>query len=287
MLSFYSRVIQDMEIIRNLTGSTEGSNYFLVDAFTDSPFSGNPAAVCFLSEARSEEWMQNVASEVKQSETSFLYEKDDGFNLRWFTPAVEIDLCGHGTLASAHVLWETGVLGPEEKALFHTRSGLLTAQKRRELIELDFPAENEMEVYDPPQELIRALGVRPKYIGRNRFDFLVELESEEDVLNMKPDFVSLTKVSARGVIITSTVHGGKYDFISRFFAPSVGIDEDPVTGSAHCCLGPFWGRRLGKQELTAYQASSRGGLVYLSLRGDRVGLGGKAVTVVRGRIVLV
>jgi PhzF family phenazine biosynthesis protein len=276
-----------MEIKRKMGGSEKNNNYFLVDAFTDKPFRGNPAAVCFLPEARGEEWMKNVAREMNQSETAFLYEEDDGFHLRWFTPAVEIDLCGHGTLASAHVLWETGVLGPEDEALFHTRSGLLTAKKRHSLIELDFPAENEMEVDNPPPELIRALGIRPKYIGRNRFDYLIELESEEAVRNMKPDFASLEKVSARGVIITSTAHSTEYDFISRFFAPSVGIYEDPVTGSAHCCLGPFWGKRLGKRELTAYQASSRGGLVHLSLLGERVHLGGKAVTVVRGQIVLV
>jgi PhzF family phenazine biosynthesis protein len=160
----------------------------------------------------------------------------------------------------------------------------LTARKSRDLIELDFPAEEEVEVDDPPPELMRALGVRPKYIGRNRFDYLIELESEDAVRKMNPDFASLEKVSTRGVIITSAARSGGHDFVSRFFAPAVGINEDPVTGSAHCCLGPFWGKRLGKRELTAYQASSRGGLVYLSLRGDRVLLGGKAVTVVRGQI---
>ena len=257
---------------------------FQVDAFTDTPFKGNPAAVCVLNIPRDEAWMQNVASEMNLSETAFVYKKDDVFNLRWFTPVVEVDLCGHATLASAHVLWETGLLGPDEQARFYTRSGLLTAEKKDGWIELDFPAEPEEEVAVFP-DLVTALGVTPKYAGKNRFDYLVEVESEEVVQSIKPDFTLLKTVPARGVIITSISVLKEYDFISRFFAPAVGINEDPVTGSAHCCLGPFWRKRLNKDMFTAYQASSRGGVVRVALSGDRVHIGGKAVTVFRGRLL--
>ena len=226
---------------------------YQVDAFTDRPFTGNPAGVCLLPEVCDPDWMQKVAREMNLSETAFLLKQKDGYDLRWFTPTTEVDLCGHATLASAHILWEIGRLEPDQQARFHTKSGLLTAQQQGDWIELDFPAE-PAEPVSPPEALIRALGVTPSFIGRNRFDYLVEVRLEQTVRNMEPDSTLLRQVSNRGVIVTSLSTSPKYDFVSRFFAPAVGIDEDPVTGSAHCCLGPFWGRRLGKRELVGYQA---------------------------------
>lgn len=256
---------------------------YQVDAFSYKPFSGNPAAVCILEEEVSDSWMQNVAMEMNLSETAFVYKRDQGFNLRWFTPSTEVDLCGHATLASAHVLWEEGYLQLDEVANFQTRSGILRASKKGDMIELDFPSEPEVETSIPP-ELEVSLGISAVYVGRNRFDYLVELESEEVVRNINPDFNLLKEIPARGIIVTATCETEEYDFISRFFAPAAGIDEDPVTGSAHCCLGPFWHSKLGKDEMLAYQASKRGGVVYISLKGDRVILGGKAVTVLRGEM---
>jgi PhzF family phenazine biosynthesis protein len=261
-----------------------GTKIFQVDAFTDKPFSGNPAAVCILSERRDEEWMQSVAREMNLSETAFLYNQTGGFNLRWFTPSVEVDLCGHATLASAHVLWESGYLKPDKQAYFFTRSGLLKAELKGDWIEMDFPSEPE-ERATPPDDLIQALEVEPNYVGKNRFDYIVEVDSEETLRNIKPDFRLLATLPVRGVMVTSLSDFNDYDFVSRFFAPASGIDEDPATGSAHCCLGPFWKKRLNKDEFIAYQASSRGGVIRVRLAGDRVYLGGQAVTVMRGEIV--
>ena len=252
-----------------------------VDAFTARAFEGNPAAVCVLPGPRDERWMQAVAREMNLSDTAFLSARDDaGFDLRWFTPAVEVALCGHATLASAHVLWETGQLDAGAQARFHTRSGLLTAARAGDWIELDFPAAREERIL-APEGLAEALGVSPKYVGKNAFDYLVEVETEETLRSIRPDFTRLKSLGVRGVIVTSPSASPEYDFVSRFFAPGSGIDEDPVTGSAHCCLGPFWSNRLGKKELTAYQASERGGVVRVRDRGDRVTLGGQAVTVLR------
>ncbi len=255
-----------------------------VDAFTDTPFRGNPAAVCLVPEPQTDLWMQLVAREMNLSETAFLHRQKDGFSLRWFTPTVEVDLCGHATLASAHVLWEDGHLTPDTQARFHTRSGLLTADRRGAWIEMDFPAKREEPVPAPPG-LAEALGVTPKYVGRNQFDYLVEVEAEEAVRSLKPDHTALAKLPVRGVIVTSRAATHEFDFVSRFFAPGSGIPEDPVTGSAHCALGPFWAARLGKKELVAYQASTRGGVVRVRLADDRVLLGGQAVTVLRGELV--
>ncbi len=261
-----------------------GIPIFQVDAFTDRPFSGNPAAVCIVDGTKDEFWMQDVAKEMNLSETAFLKREGEGFNLRWFTPAVEVDLCGHATLASAHILWDEGYLRPDQQVKFYTRSGILTAERNGDWIGLDFPSEPEEEA-DTPSGLVSALGVKPIYVGRNRFDYLIEVDSEETVRDLKPDFSSLAKVETRGIIVTSLSSAKGYDFVSRFFAPRVGINEDPVTGSAHCCLGPFWKSRLKKDEFTAYQASSRGGIVRVSVNGDRVCLSGQAVTVLRGELV--
>lgn len=261
-----------------------GVRIFQVDAFTKKPFAGNPAAVCILPEPRDEVWMQNVAREMNLSETAFLHEQEDGFGLRWFTPAVEVDLCGHATLASAHILWETSMLAPQEQVRFHTRGGLLTAEQKGEEIELNFPATPD-EPASAPVGLVEALDVVPKYIGKSRYDYLVEVESEKVVRNLSPDFGRLIALPVRGIMVTSIAESKRYDFVSRFFAPGAGIDEDPVTGSAHCCLGPYWSKRLGKDEMVAYQASARGGVVWVRVVGDRVYLGGQAVTVLRGELV--
>ena len=255
-----------------------------VDAFTAEAFRGNPAAVCVLEEARDAVWMQRVAAEMNLAETAFLEPRGDGFGLRWFTPAVEVDLCGHATLASAHVLWESERVRPSESIRFHTKSGLLTAERRGDWIELDFPSTPE-EAADTPPGLAEALGGEPLYVGRSRFDYLVELDSEEAVARLRPDFARLAAISTRGVIVTARSARPDFDFVSRFFAPAVGIDEDPVTGSAHCCLGPFWSRRLGKEDFLARQISARGGVVKVRLEGDRVLLAGQAVTVLQGDLL--
>jgi len=257
----------------------------VVDAFTDRAFGGNPAAVCILAGARDDTWRQAVAREMNLSETAFLEKRaDGGYTLRWFTPAVEVDLCGHATLASAHILWESGELSAGHKALFHTRSGILSAVKQGDWIEMDFPSEPE-KAADAPAALIEALGAKLAYTGRNRFDYLVEVEHEDIVRGLSPDMTRLKKVDTRGVIVTSRSRMAGYDFVSRFFAPAVGVDEDPVTGSAHCCLGPYWGGKLGKKVLRAYQASSRGGTLRVGLRDDRVLIGGQAVTVLRADLL--
>ncbi len=256
---------------------------FQVDSFTREPFKGNPAAVCLLPEAREPGWMQNVAREMNLSETAFLYPEGKGFRLRWFTPRMEVDLCGHATLASAHLLWEEGRLKKTETALFETRSGLLSATLKDDWISMDFPAEAETAAATPPG-LIEALGVTPKYVGLNRFDYLVEVESEAIVKNLAPDFYRMEEIDCRGIMVTARASSDEYDFVSRFFGPKAGIPEDPVTGSAHCCLGPFWGTLLHKKELVGYQASERGGIVRVELKGDRVILGGQAVTILQGSL---
>ena len=231
--------------------------------------------------------MQHVASEMNLSETAFVVPRDGAagdFELRWFTPTVEVDLCGHATLASAHVLWENGQVAAQATARFHTRSGVLTAARRGEWIELDFPATPD-EAIDPPPGLVEAVGAKPRYVGRSRFDFLFELDDETAVRNVRPDFGRLRGFAARGAIVTARADDAGVDFVSRYFAPAFGIDEDPVTGSTHCCLGPFWGRRLQKQTLVARQVSARGGLLKVALDGDRVRLGGQAVTVLRGELL--
>jgi PhzF family phenazine biosynthesis protein len=255
-----------------------------VDAFTDRPFGGNPAAVCVLPAERDPGWMQLVAREMNLAETAFLVRRADGYDLRWFTPAVEVDLCGHATLASAHVLWEDGHLAAEATARFHTRSGLLTAARRDGLIWLDFPSTPAI-AGPAPAEIERALGVPLRFTGRTPFDYLVEVDSEATLRGLDPDLALLGRLPVRGVIVTAASSSGEHDFASRFFAPAAGVPEDPVTGSAHCALTPFWSARLGRTELLGYQASLRGGLVRVRLLGDRVQLGGNAVTVLRGELL--
>ena len=254
------------------------------DAFTDQAFAGNPAAVCLLDAPRSDAWMQSVAREMNLAETAFLVRAGDEFGLRWFTPTVEVDLCGHATLASAHVLWEEGHLAPASDARFHTRSGLLIGTRQDGWIALDFPATPPAPI-EPPPDLTRGLGVPIKFAAHTPFDYFVELESEPAVRTLTPDLGLLAGLGTRGVIVTSRSANSSFDFISRFFAPGAGVPEDPVTGSAHCALGPFWGDRLGKASLVGYQASARGGVVRVTVQGERVLLGGQAVTVLRAELL--
>jgi len=259
-----------------------GTPIIQVDAFTNRLFAGNPAGVCLLEKPRPEEWMAAVAREMNLSETAFLLPMDDGYHLRWFTPKVEVALCGHATLASAHVLWEIGYLKRDQTAVFHTLSGVLTACTDGTWIEMDFPA-TPVKGLEAIPELEEALGISAVFTGKNQFDYLVEASSEEQVKSLTVDMQKLRDLPARGIIVTAA-SSGSYDFISRFFAPAVGVDEDPVTGSAHCTLGPYWAGKLGKNNLIAYQASARGGDVGVLVRGDRVLLRGQAVTVFRSEL---
>jgi PhzF family phenazine biosynthesis protein len=258
--------------------------FHLIDAFTDRAFAGNPAAVYVMPAWPVNEWMQNVAREMNQAETAFLVRNQDGFELRWFTPKVEVDLCGHATLASAHSIWQQGLAAADGEIRFLSRSGTLKANRRGDEIELDFPLKPE-EPVEPPGNLLAALGTSAEYVGRNAFDYLVQVRSEEILRNLTPDMNKLTALPVRGVIVTTRSERPPYDFISRFFAPACGVNEDPVTGSAHCCLGDFWRKKLGKSEFLAYQASPRGGTVRVRVVGNRVFLGGKAVTVAQGELI--
>lgn len=256
---------------------------YQVDAFTEKTFSGNPAGVCVLNVKPDEKLMQNIAREMNLPETAFLTKEGEGYSLRWFTPNAEVDLCGHATLASAHILWEKGYLRKDLEAKFNTKSDLLTAKMNEGWIELNFPALPE-EKTELPVELLEALGTQAIYVGKSRFDYLVEVESEETVTKLKPDFMKLLRVPARGVIVTS--RSREYDFVSRFFAPQIGVLEDPVTGSAHCCLGPYWQKKLNKDEFIAYQASERGGILRVKVADNRVLISGKAVTVLEGELFI-
>ena len=259
-------------------------NIVQVDAFTSTPFAGNPAAVCILPGPVDETWMRNVAREMNLSETAFLHPENGGYRLRWLTPAIEVDLCGHATLASAHVLWEDGHLAPEVEACFHTRSGLLTCKRDGAWIRMDFPAKNA-EPADAPEQLADALGADLTWIGRNQFDYLVQVADEPAVRALQPNHHLLRHLPVRGVIVTAKSRNPEFDFVSRFFAPGSGIDEDPVTGSAHSALAPYWASRLGKNEMTGFQASARGGVIKVKVEGDRVAISGQAVTVMRGELL--
>lgn len=259
---------------------------YQVDAFAERPFEGNPAAVCVLAAEPSAQWMQSVAAEMNLAETAFVQPRSDGYSLRWFTPAIEVDLCGHATLASAHALWSEGHADSSQPLRFHTRSGTLTCSRADGMISLDFPATPAVDT-DPPPGLLDALGVRqPSFIGKTKFDKFLLLDSESTVRALEPDFRALRGIAGmRGVIVTSPSSDARFDFISRYFAPAAGIDEDPVTGSAHCALAPFWARRLNKTTMTAFQASRRGGIVHVRVQGDRVILSGKAITILRGELL--
>lgn len=252
----------------------------VVDAFSDRPFAGNPAGVCLLEAYPGDRWMQQVAAEMKHAETAFLVPKGQDYQLRWFTPAVEVDLCGHATLASAHALFERGHAG--DVIRFHTRSGILTAARHAEGIELDFPSENPSKGSLP--FTLKSLGAEPVWTGRNRMDWFVQLPSAAAVQAIRPDFAEIAALGIRGLIVTAADETGEYDFVSRGFFPQSGIDEDPVTGSAHCAFAPFWADRLGKTTMTGYQASERGGVVGVEVIGDRVKLRGRAVTVLKGEL---
>lgn len=257
----------------------------VVDAFTASPFSGNPAAVCVLEGPAEETWMQLVAREMNLSETAFLHPIEGGYALRWFTPKVEVELCGHATLASAHTLWETGLLRPDQEARFHTLSGWLTCRRADGWIEMDFPA----KVAEPcaaPTGLSEALGTELHRTSRSAMDYLVEVANERTLRALKPNFSLLAALPVRGIIVTCRSDTAEFDFVSRFFAPAAGVNEDPVTGSAHCTLGPYWQAQVGRAELTAYQASERGGLVKVSVRGDRVLLGGQALLISKAELLV-
>ncbi len=276
---------------------------YQVDAFTNIAFKGNPAAVCLLDEPRNDAWMQSVAGEMNLSETAFLSPQEDGYSLRWFTPLDEVDLCGHATLASAHVLWELGLLGGRETARFFTKSGLLTAEKKDEWIEMNFPSEPPVAL-DAPMYLLEGLGLDAgsvRYVGKNRMDYLVEVDRTELLEALQPNWSVLERVATRGIIVTSAVTErinlpgvcqvesrvepqASFDFISRAFFPKIGVPEDPVTGSAHSCLGPYWAAKFNKSEMLAYQASKRGGVIRVAMQGERVLLGGQAVTVLRGEL---
>ena len=268
---------------------------FVVDAFAEAPFRGNPAGVVLLEGPADPRWMQLVAREVNHAETAFVHPEssrgDGAWRLRWFTPTVEEELCGHATLAAAHVLWENGRLAPTATARFLTRSGELTARRiAGDVIELDFPAEVAREEA-PPAALLPALRLAapPRFVGRNRLDWLVELSEpggEATLRALEPDFALLAALPRRGVIVTCAAAGpGPIDFLSRFFAPADGVPEDPVTGSAHCALAPHWAARLGRSTLTGYQASERGGTVGVELAGARVLLRGRAITTVKGELL--
>jgi PhzF family phenazine biosynthesis protein len=255
-----------------------------IDAFTAVPFKGNPAGVCVLEQPADEVWMQQVAAEMNVAETAFLWPLESGFSLRWFTPTTEVDLCGHATLASAHALWESDHIDAQQTAVFHTKSGELRADRDGDWIVLDFPAEGPVETADAAT-VAAALGCPVAEAAWNRFDLLAELESDSAVRDAEPDLAAIRALGCRGLIVTARSTDPAYDFVSRFFAPAVGVDEDPVTGSAHCFLGPWWGEKLGKPSLTGYQASARGGVVGVELHDDRVYLKGKAVTVLDGQLL--
>jgi PhzF family phenazine biosynthesis protein len=257
----------------------------LVDAFTSAPFRGNTAAVCIPDGPATEAWMQQVAAELKHSETAFLVPEGENWNLRWFTPAKEVELCGHATLAAASVLYETGRVPGDKPVNFSTLSGRLSAWKDGDWISMDFPAEPPAASM-PISGLGPALGIEPLYTGRNRFDILVELPLADDVCSLEPDMEALIPIRARGFIVTAASDIPGTDFVSRFFAPSFGIPEDPVTGSAHCCLAPYWGEKLNKTEMTGFQCSARGGSVRVKLAGDRVIISGHAVHVFSGDLLV-
>jgi len=264
-----------------------GQRITQVDAFTAEAFRGNPAAICVLPQEADPVWMQHVALEMNLSETAYLVPRADGFGLRWFTPTVEVDLCGHATVASAHVLWEQGIVPPDGECRFHTRSGLLTARRNADWIEVSFPLET-VESIPGAQDAEAILGVRSIAMAESkRLQYLVvEVDGEAAVRACAPDFSALLNVPYEGIIVTSRAGANEpYAVVSRFFAPRKGVNEDPATGSAHCILGPYWRAKLGQSAFLAHQASARGADIRVRVEAGRVVLGGQAVTVMRGELV--
>ncbi|MEK4231309.1 PhzF family phenazine biosynthesis protein [Solibacillus sp. FSL H8-0538] len=257
----------------------------IINTFTEQAFRGNPAAVCFLSDVKDSSWMQTVAKEINLPTTAFIDFLNGEYHLRWFTPSTEIQICGHGTLASSYFLWEKGFVDKEKSITFHTKSGVLKAHLIDGWVQLQFPAIIEENVV-APELLIKALGVKPVYVGKSRLDYLVEVESEEIVRNMKPNIDLIAQLPVRGVIVTSHSNENEFDFVSRFFSPSQGIIEDYVNGSSHCCLGPYWKNKLHKTDFTAYQASERGGIIKVKVLDDNIFLFGKSITFFEGKLTV-
>lgn len=252
---------------------------YQVDAFAGKIFEGNPAAVCPLSKWLPDRQLRNIAMENNLSETAFFVEEENSYRLRWFTPVAEVDLCGHATLASAHVLFEhMDYSGPE--IVFESNSGSLKVRREQSMLKMNFPA-TVGEGVDPPKALLEALGTDTEEVYKAT-DYMVVLEHEEQVRGLDPNFFLLNKIETRGIIVTAP--GETYDFVSRFFAPALGINEDPVTGSAHTMMIPYWSKKSGRKELKARQVSGRGGTVYCTMLNDRVEIAGKAVTYLEGVI---
>jgi PhzF family phenazine biosynthesis protein len=248
-----------------------------VNAFVAEDCAGNPAGVCLLPEKKDEKYYRKVAIKMDLPETAFVYRENDIYKLRWFTPGGnEVDLCGHATLATSHILWSKGYMDTNKPIYYDTKSGILSAKREGDYITLDFPLEELTELKDRKNDFAALLGLNPLYTGKTKFDYLVVVDSEEAIKNLNPDFEKLKRLGERGIIVTAKAVGKEYDFVSRFFAPAIGINEDPVTGSAHCALGVYWSPILKKKELTGYQASREGGIVKVTVLQDRVLLGGKA-----------
>lgn len=262
---------------------------YIADAFTDRAYAGNPAAVAFPSEALADDLMQSIAAEMNLSETSFLHRGEDGFSLRWFTPKTEVKLCGHATLAAAHVIWDSHRQAPDRPLVFHTLSGPLTATRLSDgATELDFPSRQPTALAQAPSGLLDALGAAQEtiWVGQDEDDYLIEIATEESLRRLRPDMRLLGEIDTRGIIVTARSSQEGIDFVSRYFAPRAGIPEDPVTGSAHCALAPFWSERLQKARMTGYQASERGGAVTVEIRDQRIALTGRCVITMDGQFLL-
>jgi PhzF family phenazine biosynthesis protein len=256
-----------------------------INVFTNRPFHGNPAAVCILPHPKIDSWMQSMAAELNLPVTAFIIRQADGFMLRWFTPVAEVDMCGHGTLAAAHIVWQESLARPDGGIVFYTRSGTLRAWKEDDWIGLDFPSMPAQPIHEP-EGLRDILGVPFIYVGKNEYDIIVEVDSEQTVRSLDPDKDTLRRLPMRGLIVTGRSDNPEYDFVSRFFASSFGISEDAVTGPAHCCLAPYWAKRLSRMQLKGYHASRRGGVIKMNIRDDRIHLFGQAITVISGNSVI-
>lgn len=260
---------------------------YVVDAFSDQPYTGNPAGVCLLEHPLEDDHLQHIAAEINLSETAFIYQNQGVNHLRWFTPLTEVDLCGHATLASAAILWSERICSIEQPIYFLTRSGQLKVYQTPPYIHLEFPL-LPASTADLPPPLREALGVNPhdiRFTGKNHYDWLIELRNASLIYQLNPDFDRIRHVHPHGIMVTALDTSGQYDFISRYFDPGEGINEDPVTGFAHCCLGPYWQTILHKTTMIAYQASRRGGILYLTLHPDYIDIAGQARIFMEARIL--